>query len=119
MLKRHLIDFLKEALFPKGRTNKGALSLLYLLYYIPWCLYRLQVQTLERFHQRCLRSILKIAWHQRITNIAVLEKAGVNSLESSIYKLQLRWLGHVIRMSDARLPKQILYAELTAGTRPK
>ena len=32
---------------------------------------------------------------------------------------QLRWAGHVINMSDERLPKKILCGELQVGKRPK
>lgn len=36
-----------------------------------------------------------------------------------ISERRLRWLGHVSRMSDGRIPKDILYGELAEGTRAR
>ena len=82
-----------------------------------WTLYSRETKKLERFHQQKLRSIMKIKWEDYITNIAVLEKAHSNSIEATILKHQLRWTGHVYRMKDTRLPRQILYSELSTGNR--
>ncbi|KAK2562750.1 hypothetical protein P5673_014468 [Acropora cervicornis] len=75
-----------------------------------WTLYRTQVRLLERFHQRCLRSILNIKWHNYVSNEDVLE-----SVASILLKQQLRWAGHVARMEDSRMPKAVLFGELKAG----
>ena len=32
---------------------------------------------------------------------------------------RLRWLGHVVRMADVRIPKDLLYGELVQGNRPR
>ena len=77
-----------------------------------WTLYRRQVRLLERFHQRCLRSILNIKWHDYVSNEDVLEKAELPSIESILLKQQLRWAGHVARMEDSRMPKAVLFGEL-------
>ena len=82
-----------------------------------WTLYRRQVRLLERFHQRCLRSILNIKWHDYVSNEDVLEKAELPSVESILLKQQLHWAGHVARMEDSRMPKAVLFGELKAGKR--
>ena len=72
---------------------------------------------LEQFQQRILRSIPGIHWHDRITNVSILEQADATSIEAHIVKSQLSWAGHVRRMPDTRVPKQLLYAELSSGKR--
>lgn len=82
-----------------------------------WVLYRKQIKLLERFHQRCLRSILKIRWQDRVTNNTVLERSNMTSIEAILLSRQLRWVGHVCRMDNSRLPKAIFYGELREGKR--
>ena len=84
-----------------------------------WVTYRSHIRLLERFHQRCLRTILNIHWSDFITNVEVLEQAEVPSIEAMILKYQLRWAGHVSRMEDHRLPKIVLYGELSTGHRAR
>ena len=81
-----------------------------------WATYS-PISSLERYHQRCLRRILNIKWQDRRTNSSVLEEANVTSIESYIIKNQLRWAGQLFLMPSSRLPKKILYGELTNGRR--
>ena len=82
-----------------------------------WTTYSRHLKSLEKYHQRCLRRILNIKWQDRRTNSSVLEEANVTSIESIIIKNQLRWAGHIVRMPMSRLPKKILYGELSNGKR--
>ena len=82
-----------------------------------WVTYKHHVKLLERFHQRCLRNILHIKWWDFVSNIEVLEKAKINSIEALLLKNRLRWLGHVSRMDQDRLPLITLYGELSLGHR--
>ena len=47
----------------------------------------------------------------------VLEKANIPSVESMIMLYRLRWSGHLVRLTDVRLPKQFLYGQLDQGKR--
>ena len=83
-----------------------------------WSMYARQENRLESFHLRCLRRILGITWQDKVTNAAVLEQAGSLSMQLMLSQRRLRWLGHVHRMEDGRIPKDILFGELAMGRRP-
>ncbi|XP_062817737.1 putative uncharacterized transposon-derived protein F52C9.6 isoform X1 [Anolis carolinensis] len=82
-----------------------------------WTVYRRHTKLLERFHQHCLRKILQISWEDMWTNASVLEEAKTTSIEAMLLRHQLHWTGHVVRMPDHSLPKQLLYSELKNGKR--
>lgn len=69
---------------------------------------------LDAFHQRCLRRILDVHWSDRRTNVSILQEANLLSVEAMVMQHQLLpCTGHVKRMTDEGLPKQILYGELS------
>ncbi|XP_047481685.1 uncharacterized protein LOC125034088 [Penaeus chinensis] len=78
-----------------------------------------EVQTcqLNRFHVSCLHRLLRIKWQDKIPDTEVLELASIPSIHTLLQKAQVRWAGHVVRMADSRLPKQLLYGELCEGKR--
>ncbi|CAH2242221.1 jg25154 [Pararge aegeria aegeria] len=82
-----------------------------------WCLYRKHIRTLDRFHIRCLRDIMNIHWSDRVRNTEILRRANVWGIEAYLMRRQLRWCGHVSRMSDERVAKRIFYSELQDGKR--
>ncbi|CAG9136750.1 unnamed protein product [Plutella xylostella] len=82
-----------------------------------WCCYKADIKQLDTFHLKCLRSILRIKWQDRIPNTEVLRRSKLSGVESLIAKQQLRWSGHVLRMDDSRLPKAVFYSELSCGKR--
>ena len=82
-----------------------------------WTMYSRQLRTLDQFHLRCLRKIMRISWEDRTPNTEVLRRAQLWGIEALIMKAQLRWVGHIMRMSDTRLPKIIFLSELADGAR--
>ena len=66
----------------------------------------------------CLRSILGITWQDRVPNKDVLAQSEVACVFALLSQSWLRWLGHVSRMDDEGIPRDILYSELATGTRP-
>ena len=82
-----------------------------------WTVYRRHVKMLRAFMMRHLRSIIKIRWHDKVTNIKVLKRAGLPSMEDLLIRKNLRWTGHLLRMPTDRLPRQVLYSQLSDGHR--
>ena len=82
-----------------------------------WTVYSRHLKSLNSFHLKCLRKILKIRWQDKVPDTEVLHRADMTSIHTLISKNQLRWSGHVVRMDDNRLPKRIFYGELTTAKR--
>ncbi|KAK2152294.1 hypothetical protein NP493_2474g00000 [Ridgeia piscesae] len=62
-----------------------------------------------------LLSIMRITWMDKLTNEDKLERTGLPSMEDLLFRKNLRWTVHIMRMSPDRLPKQILYSQLSSG----
>ena len=81
-----------------------------------WTLKAAHVRRLTTFHNHCVRIILGVTryeqWQQRLTSASLLNKLGMQSIYDIIMSRRLRWLSHVGRMSDERLPKIVLFGEL-------
>ena len=72
---------------------------------------------LESFNSRCLRRILGITRAQqrqhRLASVQVRRRFGAEeALEDVVAAKRLRWVGHVARMDDSRLPKKLLFGWL-------
>ena len=82
-----------------------------------WTVYSRHSKSLNSFHLKCLRKILKIRWQDKVPDTEVLHRADATSIHTLISKNQLRGSGHVVRMDDNRLPKRIFYGEPATGKR--
>ena len=80
-----------------------------------WTVYRRHMKKLHAFMVRHLQSIMKIKWQDKVTNIKVLNRAGLSSMEDLLIRKNLHWTGHHLRMLIDRLPKQVLYSQLPEG----
>ena len=54
-----------------------------------WTMHVHQERRLNVFHMPCLRHILGITWHDKVTNKVVLEKAGIPSLYTLLKQKRL------------------------------
>ena len=54
-------------------------------------------------------------WQDRVSSKDVLEPANTPSVLASLSQRRLHWFGHVRRMEDGRLPKDVLYGSRSVG----
>ena len=81
-----------------------------------WTLYKKQLKTLDQFILRCLHKVMDLSWEDRASNTEVLCRANIPGTEALIVKAQLQWVGRVVCMDDARLPKMV-FCDLTICAR--
>ena len=54
-----------------------------------------------------------------MANKEILERTGLPSVKDFLIRKNLRWTGHLMRMSPDRLPKQVIYSQLSSGHRKR
>ena len=84
-----------------------------------WTTYARHERILNRFHINCLKKILHITWKDKIPDTEILERTGLPCVQTELRKNRIRWAGHVKRMPDHRIPKQLLYCQLREGKRSR
>ena len=82
-----------------------------------WNITAADMKRLESFHNRCLRCMFGISRLTHFTNFDLRKLTGQRTIESTIMANRLRWLGHVMRMPEERMPKRMMFARLQT-TRP-
>uniref|UniRef100_A0A0L8GFU2 Reverse transcriptase domain-containing protein n=1 Tax=Octopus bimaculoides TaxID=37653 RepID=A0A0L8GFU2_OCTBM len=80
-----------------------------------WTLCQKHINQLDAFHRRCLRIISNIKPGVHIHNNGVLTKYNISGIEAILIKVQLSWSGHLSRISDIRIPKQLPFHQFQTG----
>ena len=75
------------------------------------------VQKLQVAEIRVLRLIKRVLRRDRCRNRDIREEVSFGSIFEDIERSKLRWYGHIMRMSDDRLPKRYL-TWVPEGSRP-
>ena len=73
-----------------------------------WRVIGSELRKLDAFNNSCLCRILKIFWPNQISNIDLHETTETVPVSIEIKKRRLKWLGHVLRMDQERIPKKAL-----------
>ncbi|XP_013399160.1 uncharacterized protein LOC106165493 [Lingula anatina] len=73
-----------------------------------WRVTKSDISRVESFHNRCLRRICRIFWPNKISNHDLYIRTGSQSIVGHIKRRRFKWLGHVLRMDENRVPKVAL-----------
>ena len=72
----------------------------------------IESQRLEVFQMKCLRGILGITKFDHRRNEDILAETKQCLVSELVTRCRLRWLGHIARMDDKRLPPQLLFGKI-------
>ena len=76
------------------------------------------VKKLESAHHKFQRRMMGISWKDKVSNERVRTQTQLEKIDLIIKARRLRWLGHVLRMDDNRLPRQTVHWDIS-GTKRK
>ena len=106
--------FAVRSMAKKVKLRLYAASVLSILLYgsETWNVTAADMRRLESFHNRCLRCMFGISRITHFTTFDLRKLTEQQSIETMIMNNRLRWVGHVMRMADERMPKRMMFAKL-------
>ena len=81
-----------------------------------WNLTAEQLEQLEVLQRQHLRRILGVRLSDRLSNEKLLAECEQPTIAAQLQQRRGHWIGHLLRMGDGRIAKQLLYSSL-AGQR--
>ena len=107
---------IKSSLFSRTKIKLSVKAKVYVSFILSillygcecWSLTEKLLNKLRAFHHRCVRSICRVTLLDRKCTSDLLDKLSLESIDTYICRQQLRWAGHVMRMSWNRLPRKML-----------
>ena len=83
-----------------------------------WTLKERDKKKLLAFEMRCYHQILKIKWTDKISNEAIRKMISRKiTIVDIIKKRKLQLFGHICRMDDSRLVKQVVFSRMNGKSR--
>ena len=76
-----------------------------------WASRAADVSRLSVFERRCAREMMGVSWRDRVSNVALCTRTGLGDVGSELVTRRWRWLGHVLRMGEMRIPRRWLLQE--------
>jgi len=73
---------------------------------------RAKEKKLEATHHKFQRRLLGISLKDKVCNKEVRQRTNLKEMNLIIKEKRLRWLGHVLRMEDDKIPKQAMYWQM-------
>ena len=98
----------------KGRVYEACVRSVLLYGSETWTLTKAMLNAISVFDSQCLRWISHIRWQDFVSNVEVQERVfgdrskEVGDITKVVFERELRWLGHVARMEEGRLPLKVL-----------
>ncbi len=77
-----------------------------------WAVVKQHISPLAVSQMNCLRRICGTSLRDHVPNVDILNRCNTLSVESQLQGKRLRWLGHVLRMPNDRLPKKLLVGSM-------
>ena len=102
----------------EGRSIFNSVVLSTLLYGLETAVFlEPQINRLQSFVMRCLRSILGVSLQDGQRDTSIRKTAHIQRVSSMLTQSRLRLLGHIMRMLEDRLPRQLLVCAPAHGRR--